>query len=277
MFVSDQLVYLELHKTGCTHIRNLLDGLLRGSFTGKHDQITRELLDSDRAKLGSVRDPWSWYLSLWAYGCDGQGGVYHRVTNTGKVIIKGLGWKKTPWDALRRLAADMQPPKNARQWKRMYRDINDAGAFREWLHMMHDARYTADFGYGYHGTPISEVAGLLSFRYLNLFCRVAGETDRFDQPLSPSELVTNADSSCFIDSFIRNENLEADLIAALEAADIRLTDDDRTKILSAGKTNTSSRRQKMLDFYDADTDELIRQRERLIVERFGYTAPSAEA
>ena len=51
MFVSDSIVFMELHKTGCTHIRNLLKELVGGEFQGKHNQATPDLLTSGRTGI----------------------------------------------------------------------------------------------------------------------------------------------------------------------------------------------------------------------------------
>jgi hypothetical protein len=91
MFVSDRLVYLELHKTGCSHIRSLLNEILPGELRPIHLQAPHDLFTAGRMFLGSVRSPWSWYTSLWGFGCDSKGGVFGSVTRS-RGSIRGLGW-----------------------------------------------------------------------------------------------------------------------------------------------------------------------------------------
>jgi hypothetical protein len=43
------------------------------------------------------------------------------------------------------------------------------------------------------------------------------------------------------------------------------------------RTNTSSRRRGPEYYYDATTEKLVGDREKLIVEKFGYRAPSERA
>src|SRR5690349_15515950 len=43
MFVSDRIVFLELQKTGCTHIRNLLKEIVGGRLVMRHNQAPAEL------------------------------------------------------------------------------------------------------------------------------------------------------------------------------------------------------------------------------------------
>ena len=66
MFVSEKIVFLELHKTGGSHIGHLLSSLLEGEQVGKHN--TLKDLYRNRTILGSIRNPWDWYVSLWPMG-----------------------------------------------------------------------------------------------------------------------------------------------------------------------------------------------------------------
>jgi hypothetical protein len=72
MFISNKVVFLELHKTGSSLLRKLFksEGVLAGEIIGKNNQISNNLLTQDSIIVGSIRNPWDWYVSLWAYGCD---------------------------------------------------------------------------------------------------------------------------------------------------------------------------------------------------------------
>lgn len=273
MFVSDKLVFMELHKTGCTHIRGLLRELVGGEFVGKHNQADPGLFTGQRVFLGSVRDPWDWYVSLWAYGCDRKGLVFGNVTRGG-LKIRGHGWRSDPLQAVRELARSRRN-NNAEQWKRAYRDVNDAGAFRQWLRMMHDERYWSDFGEGYGKTPLSRVAGLFTYRYMKLFACRNGEVHGLDGLSTFEQLAEHEREHCFIDHFIRNENLESDLFVALERSGFEIEAGVKSQILARARTNTSSRKREPGYYYDAETERLVAERDRLLVEKFGYLAPGS--
>ncbi|PSO70695.1 MAG: hypothetical protein BRC42_09380 [Cyanobacteria bacterium QS_1_48_34] len=102
MFVSEKVVFVELHKTGCIHIRNALKEVLGGEFVGKHNQVSSDLFTKGKIFLGSIRHPWEWYISLWAFGCDNQGGghldvitkeggVFSRVTKSKGFNFREVG------------------------------------------------------------------------------------------------------------------------------------------------------------------------------------------
>ena len=70
MFISDQICFVELGKTGCSYIRKVLDQNIKlGKLTKIHDQISNDLLNSKKLKIGSIRNPLDWYISLWSFEC----------------------------------------------------------------------------------------------------------------------------------------------------------------------------------------------------------------
>ena len=240
MFISDNLIFTELHKTGCTHIGKLLDSLLDGIQHGKHNLVPPQLLSSGRQFLGSVRNPWDWYVSLWAYGCGKKGLVYHLTTQTN----------------------------NARKWQQCYGDSNSPAAFQDWLHMMNDNSYWHDFGEGYGNSPVASIAGLLSYRYIRLFCKPTAATIN-----NISDLRKYERQNCFINHFIRMENLEEDFINAVSACGINLSSEQKNNIYSMQKTNTSSRKNSASYYYNQETIELVRKRENIIIKKFLYPKP----
>lgn len=269
MFVSDRIVFIELHKTGCTHIGKLLAQLIDGRQVGKHNRAPAALIAKEPCFLGSIRDPWEWYVSLWAYGCDHRGELYTHTTKS-KGSLKGLGWRSAPLEATRLVARNLV--RDPAPWHRCYADVNDPQGFRDWLRRMHDRRHWHDFAEGYGFSPVSRFGGLLTYRYLKLFCAVNGSAGL--PPFgSHTDLTDFERAHCYIDHFIRNERLEEDLIAALEGCGEGLSDEQKQKIRAGGRSNTSTRKERASYYYDAETAELVRERDRLIVEKFGYEVP----
>lgn len=273
MFVSDKIVFMELQKTGCTHIRNLLKEIVGGEFVERHIQADPRLFTGDRSFLGSVRDPWDWHVSLWAYGCDSRGDFYDNVATSG-IRIRKRGWKRHPWSTLIEYL-QCRPNRHAEQWKRTFRDVDDAGAFREWLYMLHDETYWPDVGEGYWRSGMSRFAGLLTYRYMKIFACRKGELDALWAVSTPAQLARYEREHCFIDHFIRNEKLEPDLLAALELMDVEVPRRIADSMMSRRKTNTSSRKRGPGYYYDAATERLVGDRERFIVGKFGYVTPAA--
>ena len=266
MFISDKFCFLELHKTGCTHIRNILNELFDGELIGKHNQAYPELFSGKRVFLGSVRDPWGWYTSLWGYGCDNKGVVFQNVTRYDP--HRELGWVSNPFAV---------PSENPREWMDTYKNINDAGAFRAWLRMMNDANYFTDIGEGYGLCSVNRVAGFTTYRYLKLFCTKLGEQEKLNRLFTFEQIKNYENDNCFIDRFIRIESLEDDLFRVLEESGVKIPSNIKSEILEQPKTNISSRKHGSEFYYDIESENLVAERERLIIEKFGYVAPSLRA
>lgn len=275
MFVSDRIVFMELQKTGCTHIRNLLNELVGGRFVERHNQADPHLFTDGRYFLGSVRDPWEWHVSVWAYSCDSRGDHYSNVSTRG-IRLRDRGWKLHPFSLLIEVLQS-RPNRHPEQWKRTFRDVNDAGAFRAWLHMLHDETYWPDVGEGYWRFPLNRFAGFLTYRYLKVFACRKGELDKLGAIATPEQLAEYERKSCFIDHFIRNERLESDLLEALKLTQVDVPPQAAAAMMSRPRTNTSSKKRGSGYYYDAETEQLVGDRDRLIVEKFGYLAPSARA
>ena len=86
-------------------------------------------------------------------------------------------------------------------------------------------------------------------------------------------LAAYEEAHCFIDHFIRNERLESTLLQALDLSGVPVSDQDKAAVLSRPRTNASSRSHGPEYYYDSHTKRLVLERERLIVEKFGYAPP----
>jgi hypothetical protein len=275
MFVSDRIVFVELQKTGCTHIRNLLKEFVGGELVERHIQADPRLFVDGRYFLGSVRDPWAWYVSLWAYGCDDQGDFHSNVTTQG-IRLRKRGWRIHPYPLFVEVLQS-RPNWHAAQWRRTFRDVNDAGAFREWLYMVHDPGHWADIGEGYWRCGFNRFAGLMTYRYMKLFACKKGGLHALWAVSTPEQLAEYERTHGFIDHFIRNEHLESDLLAALRLMDVDVPAGAEAELKARPRTNTSSKKHGTLYYYDAQSERLVGDREKTIIDRFGYLAPSVRS
>lgn len=258
MFLSDQLIYIQLQKTACTHIASLLMGLLDGECVGLHNAATADQLDSNRLFVSSIRNPWDWYLSLWTFGVQGNGALMRRLTKWNK--------KKSPAKQLHAYSDDVD------LWRDVYDRCDNVASFRTWLRLVHDPLNSSALGEGYGDTAINGLCGFMTYRYLYLCCTNVDELSPPGLIANYAELVQFAQRNCYIDCFIRQESLEDDLCKVVEQIK-PLTQEDRQLVYGATKTNTSKRSLSIADYYDEASIELVRQRDRLLVEKFDYAPP----
>ncbi|HMO06189.1 MAG TPA: hypothetical protein PKD10_00900 [Paracoccaceae bacterium] len=264
MLIHDRLVFLQLQKTACTHIAAELQQRLGGTLVGKHQPLGSS--PDGRLIVGSVRNPWDWYVSLWAYGCSGQGMV-HRILARGSPVSVLRRAVRNPraWPAAVSLALRSSGEDRA-FWQRVYRDPDDPGAFRAWLVRLLTTHAKADVFEDWRKLPLFEHVGLYSARYAQMFT-LAGAWQRQAASISTVEgFRAYLEAELLVDRFILMERLEEDLAALLCELGQQCTADD----LRGAKRN-ASRRRGYTFYHDAETEGLIAQQDRLVAERHGYS------
>lgn len=292
MLISDKVVFVELQKTGSTHIKNLLKETVGGKNDGKHNVPSRELLASGREFLGSVRDPWGWYLSLWSYGCQQQGKLYQRLTNAKRwerVQPKLAEVRKAQKEKIKALAAGRgiaQGP-GEKKWKPIlipdrlgvdraknfyYKDPADAEAFREWLRLVCSPAARRLVEDGFSKSPIGKLGGLMTFRYFSLFVPGA---DEIPPTINTHKMLRAFEADrVAVKHIVRQHTLADDLVHALDSCQIVLTDQQRAKIYEAKPTNKSTRPHPFAHYYDVESIDIVARREKFIISRFNYERPN---
>ena len=84
MLLFDGLLYLDVQKTGSTFVTAFLQACCRRPqiHYHQHDRL-RQKLPAGTVRLISVREPLAQYRSLFRYGLDRKGGLYHRFKDAG--------------------------------------------------------------------------------------------------------------------------------------------------------------------------------------------------
>ena len=112
----------------------------------------------------------------------------------------------------------------------------------------------------------------MSYRYLYLCCSESRKLNNPKLISNYNDLVQFEKKACYIDFFIRQESLEDNFCRAVER--IRpLTQEEKDEIWDAKKTNASKRPLVISDYYDKESIDLVRSRDRLLIEKFGYAPP----
>lgn len=276
MLICDKLVFIELQKTGSTHIKQLLRDLVGGINDGKHNTPDDRMLRCGKPFVGSVRNPWLWYLSLWSYGCQGKGELFQRLTNEkrwkrlrDKIAAKHKDSAQVAEgddDDERRLPAHWDFER-AKYW---YADPDNAEAFREWMQAVLGRRVMRHMLMaGYGNSPLGKAAGLMTYRYFNLFVEGGEEVGPTQNTLLSLKMMDR--SKCIVSHFIRNETLADDFLEVVRSCGVQLTPAQCEQVLSARKVNTSTRPHGPGYYYDEATIKLVARREKFIIEKFGYS------
>lgn len=269
MFKCDQLIYIQLQKTGCTHIAYLLRTLFNGKQIGKHNAATKKQIATTPYVISSIRNPWDWYLSLWTYGVEAKGALMNRLTQQNfKSCLKSIAAEpQTPYKALlNEINKDPTP------WREVYDRTDNVASFRKWLKLVHDPTNSHLLGEGYGNTMITDICGFMSYRYLYLCCERIKDLRTPGIIRNYSDLARFENQNCYIDFFVRQESLEDSFCAAIEKVR-QLTNEEKQRIYASKRTNASKRALSIADYYDNETIELVGRREKLIIDKFGYLSP----
>jgi hypothetical protein len=235
----DRLIYLDLQKTASGQIIDTLFGICPEAF--RHRDRHAPLRGSgDKPVYISIRNPWDWHVSLWAFGCIGHG-------------------------VFRASLVDAFPAAAA-----LYADVQDGRHFRAWLGLVAEtARWGARLlAENYPAAALAQDCGLMTGRLL----KIAGYEGRSGDRRAIAE-----DAAALLDPMnaIRLERLGADLGALLDRHFANRRPADWREILArrtANKHNASAHGASR-DLYDRATRALVAKREWLMIERFGYRFP----
>lgn len=275
MIIADKFIFLELIKTGTTHIRRILKELGTVKFVGKHNCLPKNFSKDEKVIIGSIRNPWDWYVSLWAFGCDNKGMLYKRLT---KRTLKGYNLRVTPLERIPHLLFLIvleEAKKDVAEWRRVYGDSENPLLFRDWLHMILNPSQKYVLGDGYGFSTISSSAGLLTYYYLRLFSRDFGNDVYNNQSTTNINYLIEYDrKNNIMDEVIRMEFLEKDLINILQKINYLNNYRQLEMINNSTKTNSSTRIRALDFYYDRDSIELVMLREKMIIDKYGYIPPS---
>ena len=258
--VSEKLVYLELQKSAST----LIGSILMQLFGAKKRPPTHGLLPEDcRSKfvVGSVRNPWSYYVSLWSFGCEGNGGMLRRSTQREfRAAARQL-------PALGPLLHELSKP--APSWRAVYAEPHSPEQFRQWLEQVHDPDRASEFEAApYAASRFRHIAGYATYRYCRLY---ADHFDAVTAATTSGQLVRTLEAGFLPDAMIRTERVGEDLLGAVRKAGYEVDDvlEEEVRQRTAKPVNSSDHLP-YTAYYDDASVELVAERDALIISRHGY-------
>lgn len=277
MLVGERLIYLQLQKTGSTRITDLIQATVGAEERSKHDRIRRvDLAEPElgsKYRLGSVRSPFSYYVSLWAFGCHKAGGIFERTTGISRAdqaphLRGSFGHKTVPL-----AERDRRARKRAARWLETYTHADDADAYRAWIALLNHPKYRGDVGEGYGKSAIARHAGLLTYRYAVLFVLGVVPGEPHEELGTPESFREYVEANHLCQGMVRVEHLADDLEAAMTAAGHQLTDEQRALIhgRTDAKGENRSKHRPTEWYYDDATRDLVARRDRFVIERHGYS------
>ncbi len=257
--VSEKLVYLELQKSAST----LIGSILMQLFGAKKRDPTHGLLPPDcrsRFVVGSVRNPWDYYVSLWSFGCQGNGGLRRRSTE------RELRSAARRLPSVGPLLHELTKP--APVWRAVYSDPHSPEQFRQWLDLVHNPDRISEFEPPYAASRFRHIAGFATYRYCRLY---ADDFDDIMAAPTSAQVGRILEASFLPDAMIRTEHVGDDLLAAVRKAGYDVDDVLEAEIRErTAKPVNSSDHLPYTAYYDDASVELVGERDALIIARHGY-------
>ena len=243
-----------------------------GRYGEMHGRLPESILNSDRIIAASVRNPWDWYVSVWAYGCDGEGALYDKLTGSRK--LQGHGYRESLITGVSNFLYELR--RSRRPWRETYIDSSSPVLFRRWLTALLDPERSRDLGESYDRSPLSRFAGFYTYRYCLMFHRTVEHL--YNGDVCNQESLMEADRRLnIIQYMLRTEDLTDGILELLERAGITIDSNVRDEILVMNRTNPSSRKKDISFYYDKATSDLVGNRDALIVNKYGYRPPQTDA
>ncbi|MDC0126409.1 hypothetical protein OAH96_00230 [Candidatus Pelagibacter sp.] len=269
MFISDRLCFLELGKTGCSYIREVLsENIPQGNLTHIHDTIDSELLNSNRFFLGSIRNPFDWYVSLWAFGClhKKKDPLYSNLTSRRINPFRLSSINKNYLKKIKFISNQLI--KNVGINKKLYSDPLNVDNFREWIKMILKKKNKNQLGEHYAISNTNKFIGYMTFHYLLRFIKPNKLYMLFNNEINNYEDLKNFDKNFnFIMSMLKFESIDQDLINIFNKLNIPI---NKTVILQKKAVNKSVRLKNTMDYYNDETIKIVRQNDSLIFEKYRY-------
>jgi hypothetical protein len=252
MIEYDNFIYLDVYRTGSSHIVDLLGRICEGKaiHAVRHASLTRCRPwgnTGGKPVFATVRNPWDWYVSLWAIGADGKRPVReHLLEHKGQTAVDAL--------------YDRSDPKVS---------------FSRWLNVMHDPYQLNTILMKEHlpQSGLAPVIGLYTYRFLRVTTRYPRFFLRRPFVNSPRGASRYHKVMRAYGTLLRHETLTTDLIAFVErhpkgfkpnAVEVIRAADAKHRNFS--KRTLASYR----DYYSDSDAALVAERDRFFIDVFGY-------
>jgi hypothetical protein len=256
MIKGQEFVYLELQKTGSSHVRNVLlayygDKLV---LTPRHRPFFK--LEKDGIELSSIRvlstirNPWDWYVSLWSFGRMGKGGFYKRLTGRS--------------DRTSKFSLDV---KYFDIFENLYSHTDEIWAFKKWLNiLLHDEGFHP--GENYNQNALSSFVGFYTYRLIRCCCSSFNDHGR---EVSKREVLPDyMHDHLQVASWLRMENLNNEILQNANLFGMEWEKVESILRDLPSRSNASNRRS-YSEYYDDESKRWVAEMDHWIIHTFGYT------
>ena len=262
MIIGNNFFITEFEKTGTTFLRNYFRNYKNVKITAHHDFINYknqnlELLKK-RYRITTVRNPFSWYVSLWKWSCKNNriSPLYKNLTKS-RIKISRLKFKLLTINYLIR-----QLLKNKKKWENLFIDPNSAENFNMWIKEFLNTDNKLEIGSDYSYTVGNDI-GYMTYQFLirnSISSNLKPLYSRLEYSKNTIRELLNKN---FVNYVIKTENLNTSLIEILPKLNLKslyLTATDRIE--------ADNKDYEYLDFITPENKKLIYKKEFFLFNRY---------
>lgn len=265
MFLSKNFCFIELEKTATASIKDtFLRHIPDGKSIGQHNFIDEVQIKTEPIFIGSIRNPYDWYISRWSFGCSRKyrDSLYKNLL---KKRFRPARNKSIEGQHLQKFYYTFnQLLKSKKYWENLYSDSQNPKKFREWIKSLLLYNRSRDLAEQYYFSSLYKKFGYLTFRYLIMFTKPQARNLLFNGSIKDQNDIENFDKKFnYISNYIKFESLDQDMNKILQSSNITLYN-------RIPMTNSSFRERDINYYYDEETINLVRELDGYIFKKHSY-------
>lgn len=275
MIVHENFLYAALQKTGSTQIEMILKQNFPVTTFRNHAAASPDQIEVATHRIGSIRNPWEWYLSLWRFGAAGKGNLYKKLCHPDREErgqtrhMRGMGNAPQSRDGVENEGESSR----VEDWQRVYSDAESVEGFREWLRILHHPHHQSSLHLRWASLPIGAWIGFFTFRYLLVYTPKPKRWRTIRELDSPEAFSSFLAEACYITNWIRTEKLEDDLFGVLSEAGHPISSEMENQCRALPRAKETRKTKPLAAFYDDESRELVARRDAILIDQFGYQFP----
>lgn len=258
MFLNNQYCYVDMDKTGTVYVNSKLESLNKDYYFKHHEIPSNEIINNQKIiKFGTIRDPWSWYLSLWSYAClnKSMAGVYNNFTrfkpftSYGNVNNKFLAFLKKQITYI-----NLNLKFNTED---LYSNVLNPNLFRKWLNIVLSDKFIPIVDYPLYHSNLYNYCGLYTKQMIKFYFK----NHNINQGIIDlnSGLSEFLEDNCYINDFIDLKHLDSNLKHFFDKYKFH----PEQSLTISKRANVSSRN---ITYYTQETYELVLENEKIMLD-----------
>ena len=270
MIIGKNFFISEMPKTGTTFLRNYFAQYKNVELTIHHETINqnkRYNLLEFKNRIGIIRNPYEWYLSLWKWSCKKKRGspIYSDLVSI-RLKLKRLILNKRLFGYI-----FSQIIKDRKKLKILFQDVNSKKNFNEFLNIMLNFKNRQIIGSNYSFVPFEDL-GYMTYVFFSQNVLRKNYNKIYNSSYKFNEVLSYNDSKIYTNVFFKTENLNYNLKKFLTKNNMKiknfniLDDNSTSKVLKKNFKN----------FFSTKNILLIEKKEDYLFKKFNYKKLSGQ-